>query len=750
MAEIIIDVTEQIIEVVANNGAYPITGYVPYIGATSDLNIGNNNIYTNNLFEKFVSLTASGTQLVLTVSSGPSIVVTGSGGQTIKLPDATTLPNGATYYFNNNQSSGVINVNNNSNTLVKSAQSGSYLIITLLDNSIAAGSWDAHFEAPSNVSWSTNTFDYVGSITGATWNGVAVAINRGGTGATTSAAALTNLGGIGGSGTTNILSKFSGSTAIGNSNITDSGTLISLGSDTTISSGALGIGTSTLTGYSLNIAKNITGATSAYGVRSQGIIQSDVTTLAASYASLLNTVAATFTLTDYVHYRSMQGTIGTNSIITNQYGFYVDSSLTGATNNYAIYSNIASGSNRWNIYMNGTAANYLAGVLNIGSTTLSGFKLDVTGTSRFIGTTASDTAPLGSELANVLGTGTNWTLAGTDLSVGGYTHTTGSVVALTTSLAAVSGTYYQIAYTITGRTTGTITIAYGGNSITVSATGATGPLASSTAVLTITPTTDFDGTVVLSIKTIGTSVASSTFSTSGGTVNLEVRTTTASNSTFIGLQTGRRNTTGISNTFYGVIAGRDNTTGSENTFIGSGSGQVNTIATSNTFLGSNTGANNNVGSNNTFIGGNSGLLNTSGNTNTFLGRGAGQNNTSGFGNVMIGNDSGRFITGGSTANATSNQSIFIGQSTKAAADNQTNQIVIGFQTTGLGSNTTIIGNSSTTITGLYGNIRLTSGMGTAPASATATGTTGDIVVTASAIYVCSATNTWVRALLTTF
>ena len=39
-----------------------------------------------------------------------------------------------------------------------------------------------HNFAPSNVSWSTNTFDYPGSITSATWNGVAVAVNRGGTG----------------------------------------------------------------------------------------------------------------------------------------------------------------------------------------------------------------------------------------------------------------------------------------------------------------------------------------------------------------------------------------------------------------------------------------------------------------------------------------------------------------------------------------------------------------------------------------
>ena len=84
--------------------------------------------------------------------------------------------------------------NNNSNTLVKSVPSGGYLTITLIDNSTAAGNWDTHFQSPSNVSWSTNTFDYGGSITSATWNGVNVALNRGGTGANTASGARTNLG----------------------------------------------------------------------------------------------------------------------------------------------------------------------------------------------------------------------------------------------------------------------------------------------------------------------------------------------------------------------------------------------------------------------------------------------------------------------------------------------------------------------------------------------------------------------------
>ena len=146
-----------------------------YTGATADLNLGAYNLITNNVFAGFTNVAASGTLITLTVSSTPYYNVTGSGGQIIKLPDATTLQNGATFTFNNNQSSGAITVNNNSNTLISSIPSGGYVTITLLSNSIAAGSWDRHFEAPANVSWSTNTFDYAGSITSATWNGSAIA-----------------------------------------------------------------------------------------------------------------------------------------------------------------------------------------------------------------------------------------------------------------------------------------------------------------------------------------------------------------------------------------------------------------------------------------------------------------------------------------------------------------------------------------------------------------------------------------------
>ena len=166
---------------VSNGG----TGVTSSSGANSVvLRDANANITVNCLFEGYSNVAASGTTITLTAASSQNYVITGSGGQTIKLPNATTLPSGALFTFNNNQSSGAITVVNNSSTTVATIQSGGFVTIVLLDNSTAAGSWDRHDQGPANVSWSTNTFDYAGSITSATWNGVAVAINRGGTNGT--------------------------------------------------------------------------------------------------------------------------------------------------------------------------------------------------------------------------------------------------------------------------------------------------------------------------------------------------------------------------------------------------------------------------------------------------------------------------------------------------------------------------------------------------------------------------------------
>jgi hypothetical protein len=135
------------------------------------------------------------------------------------------------------------------------------------------------------------------------------------------------------------------------------------------SAGQVGIGSTSLTGYSLRVAKNLTGAISPIAIASTGVLQSDATGSPASFYSVLQTQATAFTATNFHHFRSVQGALGATSAVTNQFGFGVDSSLTSATNNYGFHSNIASGTGRWNFYAQGTANNFFAGNTLVGDPT---------------------------------------------------------------------------------------------------------------------------------------------------------------------------------------------------------------------------------------------------------------------------------------------------------------------------------------------------------------------------------------------
>jgi hypothetical protein len=135
--------------------------------------------------------------------------------------------------------------------------------------------------------------------------------------------------------------------------------------------GGLGIGSTSLSNSNIRIAKPLTGGTIISSVANIPTINSDVTAAATIYTSLPTTQAASFVLSTLNHYLASSVSIGAGSSITDQYGFNC-SNLTQATNNYGFYGNIASGTGRWNLYMNGTAANYLAGNTSIGTTTSSG------------------------------------------------------------------------------------------------------------------------------------------------------------------------------------------------------------------------------------------------------------------------------------------------------------------------------------------------------------------------------------------
>jgi hypothetical protein len=155
--------------------------------------------------------------------------------------------------------------------------------------------------------------------------------------------------------------------------------------------------------------------------------------------------------------------------------------------------------------------------------------------------------------------------------------------------------------------------------------------------------------------------------------------------TFYGENSGR-SATGDLNTFFGASAGRDNTTGLQNAFFGQAAGQSNTTGGFNSFFGRAAGSSA-IGSSNVYLGMQSGQL------------------INGSSNISIGRISGRYISSGASLSIAQN-SIFIGYDTRANADNQTNQIVIGHNATGLGSNTVVLGNTSIVTTQLRGTVRL--------------------------------------------
>jgi hypothetical protein len=144
------------------------------------------------------------------------------------------------------------------------------------------------------------------------------------------------------------------------------------------SSGNVGIGGTAAANEKLAILGTFpTSSANSLGVSVTATIPNGTTSLAAPFSTYPTTAAASFTLTDLRHYSAnAPTTFGAGSTVTNQYGFFVSSELTGATNNYGFYSNIASGSNRWNFYAAGTAQNYFAGNTGVG-TTSPGARLDV-------------------------------------------------------------------------------------------------------------------------------------------------------------------------------------------------------------------------------------------------------------------------------------------------------------------------------------------------------------------------------------
>lgn len=97
-------------------------------------------------------------------------------------------------------------------------------------------------------------------------------------------------------------------------------------------------------------------------------IQADVTN---SYRGILSrpTVAASVSFPLMAHFYANPAAFGAGASVQYQFGFFVESTMTAASNNYAFYGNLAAAAGRWNIHMAGTAINYVAGRFLFGTIT---------------------------------------------------------------------------------------------------------------------------------------------------------------------------------------------------------------------------------------------------------------------------------------------------------------------------------------------------------------------------------------------
>jgi len=306
----------------------------------------------------------------------------------------------------------------------------------------------------------------------------------------------------------------------------------------------------------------------------------------------------------------------------------------------------------------------------------------------------------------------------------------GTIASLTATSAAISGG------TIAGMAINTTTIG-----ATTPSTGAFTTLAAS-GVTTITNTTAATSSTGALVVSGGVSAAKDSFVNSirfgAGPGTYDASNTvignTAGNSlsgatgcTFVGQYAGAATvTTGVRCLYVGTEAGRyqtsyDNTgvgwqallgiagssSGNANNAIGRQALATNTTGNSNNAMGYAALYNNTTGGVNTAVGTVALYSNTTGNRNTAIGYSALNTLTGSYSNnTGIGDEAGSWYgaTYGVNALTQATQCTYIGSRARANANTVTNEMALGYNAVGDGSNTTVLGSSATTQTRIYGTV----------------------------------------------
>lgn len=328
--------------------------------------------------------------------------------------------------------------------------------------------------------------------------------------------------------------------------------------------------------------------------------------------------------------------------------------------------------------------------------------------------------------------GTGWTFNGTAAVA---TAATGALT-YTPALTITSGNAYEVTYTISGYSAGTLTVAVGNvtyalpthnatdNIVVLFPTSATGGFRFTTSTFT----GNLDNVSVAQIN----NPASFVFSGQHPSVSDQTlwNSIAMPNSTSYSIGGGARYATGAGNVILGANSGINLTTGSGNVILGSGTAQRLSSGQGNTVFGNSAFLNATTASNNTIIGRESALTITTGSFNNIFGQQAGRQMTTGNNNNLFGTTSGYSITTGSSNNAFGNEAAY-------GLTTGTNNNVFGTQAgraLGTASDNNLFGNqagrnltgSGNNLFGLSAGLNLTTGtfnimIGNTVGTATTTG-----------------------------
>jgi hypothetical protein len=174
--------------------------------------------------------------------------------------------------------------------------------------------------------------------------------------------------------------------------------------------------------------------------------------------------------------------------------------------------------------------------------------------------------------------------------------------------------------------------------------------------------------------TIGGSITDNQIAVGASTAN---NIEGATDFTYIDGRISLGDSNGVPSMYIGSNAGTNATTGGANVGVGRNSMELLETAYSNSAFGVNSLSD---------------AVTTAVSQNTAIGQDALGNMTAGTDNVALGDSAGYFYGSASLALSTSYRSVYVGADTNPAANNETNQIVIGYEAVGGGSNTITLGN----------------------------------------------------------